>query len=174
MADRDRKRQERRKRKQRSNERREERAERSEERNQAVRETLEPLEPNERPGIVTAGAVISALLALSVLGLYLSGEKVGVFDAYGNKTGEQQPSILAAIVPIGVMGLMAWGMWNARYWAVLGFQALMALLMIATILNIVAANSIFDAVANAVVLAVACYLFYKMVKALARIQMPNR
>jgi Na+/H+-dicarboxylate symporter len=174
VADRDRKRQEKRKRKQRSSERREERASRSEERNRVVRETLAPLQPEERPGVVTAGAVISILLALSVLGLYLSGEKVGVFDAYGNKTGEQQPSIIAALVPIGVMGLMAWGMWRVRYWAVLGFQALMALLMIATILNIVAATSILDVVANGVVLGVAGYLFYKMVKALARIQMPNR
>ncbi|CAN5636351.1 hypothetical protein BH10ACT11_BH10ACT11_21640 [soil metagenome] len=174
MAARDRKRAERRKRKERSNERRAERAEKTEEKNEAIRESLEPLGPEDRPGVVTAGAVIALVLALSVLILYLSGKKVGVFDAYGNQTGEQKPSILAAIVPIGVMGLMAWGMWNVRYWAVLGFEALMALLMIATILNIVAATSIFDVVANGAVLGVAGYLFYRLVKALARIQMPNR
>ncbi len=174
MADRDRKRQDRRKRKERSLDRRAERAQQTEVKNQAIRDTLEPLGPTERPGVVIAGAVISLLLALSVLVLYLSGKKVGVFDAYGNQTGEQKPSILVAIVPIGVMGLMAWGMWNVRYWAVLGFEALMALLMIATILNIVAATTILDVVANGVVLGLAGYLFYRLVKALARIQMPNR
>lgn len=174
MADRDRKRAERRKRKERSVERRAERAEHSEQKNQAIREELEPLGPTERPGVVTVGAAISLLLAISVLVLYLSGQKVGVFDAYGNQTGEQKPSIIAAIVPIGVMGLMAWGMWNVRYWAVLGFEALMALLMIATILNLVAATSIFDVLANGAVLGIAGYLFYRLVKALARIQMPNR
>ena len=42
------------------------------------------------------------------------------------------------------MGVMAWGMWRARYWAVLGFQTVLVFLMIAFTLQLVAAGSWFQ------------------------------
>ena len=63
MASRERKRAERHKRKARSAERRAQIAARYEERNRAAREALEPLSEDERPAVVTVGAVISGLIA---------------------------------------------------------------------------------------------------------------
>ena len=181
MGSRERKRSERRKRKERSVDRqaelatmREARAARSEEKNQAVREGLEPLAPDERPTVVTVGAVISGVLSVSIVVAYLVGVEVGTFDDFGNETGEAKPNVISALIPAGMLAVMSWGMWKAKYWAVLGFQALLAILMVATVLGLVAATKVTQAVGNTLVLALAGFLFYKMVKAMARIQMPER
>ena len=136
---------------------------RSEQKNQAAREALVPLKPGERPLVVTIGAIIAALLALSVAGAYLAGAEVD---------GEKPP-IVQVIVPTLLMSLMAWGMWRARYWAVLGFQTLLLLLLLATSLGLVQATDGLQIAGNVVVLAISGTLFYFMVKALARIQMPR-
>ena len=136
---------------------------RSEQKNRAAREALVPLRPGERPLVVTIGAVISALLSLSVIGAYLAGAEVD---------GEKPP-IVQVIVPTLLMGLMAWGMWRARYWAVLGFQTLLLLLILATSLGLVQATEAPQIAGNFAILAISGALFYFMVKALARIQMPG-
>ncbi len=164
MADRERKRAERHKRKARSVERRARATARSEERNREAREALEPLGPSERPLVVTVGAAISALIALSVVVAYAVGATVN-----GNR-----PPVLQVIIPALLMGVMAVGMWRARYWAVLGFQAVLALLIVAAALGLVAAGSVTQLVGNLALVAVAGALFYLMIKALARIQMPTR
>jgi len=136
---------------------------RSEQKNQAAREALVPLRKGERPLVVTIGAAIAALLSLSVIGAYLAGAEVD---------GEKPP-IVQVIIPTLLMGLMAWGMWRARYWAVLGFQTLLLLLILATSLGLVQATDGVQIAGNLVVLAISGALFYFMVKALARIQMPQ-
>jgi hypothetical protein len=71
--------------------------------------------------------------------------------------------------------MMAWGMWHARYWAVLGFQlALVFVLFSAFFGLLVGASSVIEVLATLALLAVAGSFFYFMVKAMARIQMPTR
>ena len=164
MASRERRRAERSKRKARSVERRDQIAASYEERNRAAREALEPLAQDERPPIVTVGAVISGLIAASVVIAYLAGAEVN---------GERPP-ILQVIPSAVVMGVMSFGMWRARYWAVLGFQAILALLILAAALGLVSAGSAAQLVGNLTLIAIAGSLFYFMIKALARIQMPER
>jgi len=65
-------------------------------------------------------------------------------------------------------------MWRARYWAVLGFQAILALLILAAALGLVSAGSGAQLAGNLALIAIAGTLFYFMIKALARIQMPER
>jgi threonine/homoserine/homoserine lactone efflux protein len=72
------------------------------------------------------------------------------------------------------MAVMSYGMWRSRYWAVLGFQAILALLMVAAALGLVAAGGVLQVAANILLIAVAGTLFYFMIKAMARIQMPER
>jgi hypothetical protein len=65
-------------------------------------------------------------------------------------------------------------MWRARYWAVLGFQFMLGFLLVILALLLVRAS---NALAVVVVLAIgvpAGVLFWKLVRALARIQMPER
>jgi hypothetical protein len=164
MASRERKRAERRKRKARVTGRRAEIAARYEERNRAARETLEPLAPQERPVVVTVGAVISGLVAISVLVAYALGATVN-----GNR-----PHLLQVIIPALLMGVMAVGMWRVRYWAALGFQAILALLVLGATLGLVNAGGLAPVIGNLALIGIAGTLFYLMIRAMARIQLPSR
>jgi hypothetical protein len=138
---------------------------RAEERNQRVRESLEPLAEGQRPLVVTIGAAISALIALSIVGGYLFGAEVD---------GEK-PAVAQVLAPALLMGVMAWGMWRARYWAVLGFQLLLVLLIFSAFFGLaVEATSAAQVVATGGLLLVSGTFFFFMVKAMARIQMPKR
>ena len=137
----------------------------AEERNREAREALEPLAEDERPLVVTIGAVVSALIALSIVAGYLAGTEV---------SGEK-PRLVQALAPALLMGIMAWGMWRARYWAVLGFQLVLAFLIFSAVFGLaVQASTVPQILATLGLLAVAGGFFYFMVKAMARIQMPTR
>lgn len=137
----------------------------AEERNQEARESLRPLAPGERPTVVTIGAVVAALVALSVVIGYLAGVKVD---------GER-PELAQVAAPALIMGVMAYGMWNARYWAVLGFQLVLVFLLFSAFFGLlVQAESAAEFAATIGLLVVAGTFFYFMVKAMARIQMPER
>ena len=137
----------------------------AEERNREAREALEPLAEGERPLVVTIGAVVAGLVAISILAGYLAGTEVD---------GEK-PKLAQALAPALLMGIMAWGMWRARYWAVLGFQLLLVFLLFSAVYGLaVQAASVGQVAATLGLLAVAGTLFYFMVKAMARIQMPER
>ncbi len=137
----------------------------AEERNQEAREALEPLADGERPLVVTIGAVVAALIAISVIVGYLAGTEVN---------GEK-PKLLQVLAPALLMGVMAWGMWRARYWAVLGFQLALVLVIFSAFFGLLAGASSLPQIAGTLaLLAVAGSFFYFMVKAMARIQMPTR
>jgi hypothetical protein len=141
-------------------------ARRYEERNAEARAKLEPLPQDERPRAVTVGAVVSTLLAI-VFTVSAALAIAGV-EAGGR---EIKP------LPIIVFGLALWGMtigmWRARYWAVLGFQTLLLLVMLASAFGLVVVSSVLQAVGTTVLLAGAATLFYFMIRAMARIQMPS-
>lgn len=136
----------------------------SQRKDREAREALVPLREGERPTVVTIGAVISALIAISVVVAYVAGAEVD---------GERPP-VTAVIAPVILLGMMAYGLWRARYWAVLGFQALLVILILATSLGLLQAVKAAQVIGNLVLLAVAGVLFWFMIKAWARIQMPQR
>ena len=136
----------------------------SQRKDREAREALVPLREGERPTVVTIGAVISALIAISVVVAYAAGAEVD---------GERPP-VTAVIAPVILLGMMAYGLWRARYWAVLGFQALLVILILATSLGLLQAVKLAQVLGNLALLAVAGVLFWFMIKAWARIQMPQR
>ena len=138
---------------------------RAEQRNQEAREALQPLAEGERPLVVTIAAAVTALIAVSIVVGYLAGVEVD---------GEK-PELARVLAPALLMGVMAWGMWRARYWAVLGFQLILVFLIFSAVLGLaVQAASIGQVAATLGLLLVAGAFFYFMVKAMARIQMPTR
>ena len=180
-SSRERRRSDRRKRKQRSAQHRAEQAARreaiaagSEAKNEAARAALEPLAEGERPTVVTIGAVISALIALSTIVGWVAGVEVTRIGSDGIEQGEHEAPLVSVIVAVALMGTMAYGMWRARYWAVLGFQALLVLVLVAASLGLVQATSWLQALGTTLLIVVAGALFYLMIKAMARIQMPER
>jgi hypothetical protein len=137
----------------------------AEERNQAAREALEPLGEGERPLVVTIGAIVAGLIALSILGGYLAGVEVD----------GKRPEIAQVLAPALIMGVMSYGMWQARYWAVLGFQLILVFLIFSAVFGLaVQASTVAQFAATLGLLAVSGAFFYFMVKAMARIQMPER
>ena len=76
----------------------------SEERNAEVRAELEPLAQGERPGAVTAAAIVATALAALVLAGYLAGARVGGRGTLGG-----------AIALAAILLVAAWGMWRVRY-----------------------------------------------------------
>jgi hypothetical protein len=138
---------------------------RAEQRNQEAREALEPLEQGERPLVVTIGAIISALIVLSIVIGYLAGTEVN----------GQKPPFVQVLAPSLLLGLMAWGMWRARYWAVLGFQLILVFLIFSAVYGLaLQAATVGQVLATLGLLAATGTFFYFMVKAMARIQMPTR
>jgi hypothetical protein len=137
----------------------------AEQRNQEAREALAPLAEGERPPVVTIGAVIAGLIALSVVVAYAAGVEVD---------GEK-PRFAQAAAPALIMGVMSWGMWRARYWAVLGFQLILVFLIFSAVFGLlIQASTVAQFAATLGLLAVSGTFFFFMVKAMARIQMPER
>jgi Na+/glutamate symporter len=141
---------------------------RAEEKNQAVREALEPLAPGERPGAVTLGAIFSGLIAL----IFWGSVFVRLFTDIKIEGSEPDPIQLAVFA--AVMTAMAIGMWRVRYWAVLGFQMLLVLFLVAATAGLLTAQTLLQAIFTTLLIFVVGFLFYRMIKAMARIQMPTR
>jgi lipoprotein signal peptidase len=71
------------------------------------------------------------------------------------------------------MLVCAWGMWRLRYWALLGFQALIAIIIILFAFVAVTANDIGRLVIAVVIMGALGTLFWKLVRVLSRLQMPK-
>ena len=141
---------------------------RSRARIEAARAALEPLAPGERPTAVTVGAIAAGMLALANV--------VAVVAGWDGAAGEDDRAraLAGSILVTGLLCVVAWGMWRAKYWAVLGMQTLLALTLIAAALGLVTAGNVGAMVVLVVILIAAGTLFWFMVKAMARIQMPER
>lgn len=137
------------------------RSERSEARDAEARARLEPLRAGERPPAVTVAAIVALALAVANLALLAGGYRI--------KGGSSQTAGLVVFELLLLTAAM--GLWKARYWAVLGFEALLGLAVVyASLLLIVASN--LAAVALCLGIAIpAGVLFYKLIRAMARIQM---
>jgi hypothetical protein len=137
---------------------------RSERKNAQARAALRPLHPGQRPLVVTIGSVLCGVLAASIVIAYVAGVEVD----------GDRPPIAQIVAPALLLGLACWGMWRARYWAVLGFQAMLLLLILASGLGLVQAQTAAQVAGDLGLLVAAGTFFYFMVKAMARIQMPQR
>lgn len=134
-------------------------------RNQEARERLRPLAAGERPAVVTVAAIACALVALSIVVLY----------AAGAKPDGEEPRLAQIAAPVLITGVLAWGMWRARYWAVVGFQLVLVFLIFASFYGLaLEADSLGGFLGSGGLLVVASAFFVLMVKAMARIQMPER
>lgn len=138
---------------------------RSEAKNQAVRDALEPLAPGERPGAVTVAAVVAALLSAGNVVTYLLSD-----HAKGADGGRE---IFQMVMISAVLAVAAWGMWRAKYWAVLGFQTLLGLQAIVMVLSLMRADSALAALIFLAVIALSAILFWYLIRAMARLQMPE-
>ena len=117
---------------------------------------------------MTVGAVAAALLAAANL--------IAVIAGWDGAAGEDDRAraLAGSILVTGLLCVVAWGMWQAKYWAVLGMQTLLALTLIASALGLATVGNAGAAVVLVVIIVLSGTLFWFMVKAMARIQMPER
>ena len=137
---------------------------RGELRNQAVRAQLEPLAPGERPRAVTVAAVLAAILCVSNLVAFALG--------FGVRGEDPQP--FGVLLFSALMAVAAVAMWKGRYWAVLGFQLLLALSVLLAFLALLLASNLLAVLVTVITIAACGTLFWFLVKAMARLQMPQR
>jgi hypothetical protein len=137
---------------------------RSEIKDAEARAKLVPLREDERPRAVTVAAIVAGLLAIYEVIAYVAGQTIN---------GKKPPVPQIAVFVI-LMAAAAWGAWRARYWAVLGIQALLAITIVFFSLALLRASRWTDVLIVIAVVAPAGTLFYFLVKSLARIQMPER
>lgn len=132
-------------------------------RDEAVRATLEPYDPGERPRAIVVAVSLALMLALANLALMLSGYKVQ----------DQSASPLSGVLFALVMVAAAAGMWRLRYWAVLGFQALLGIAIVIFSLFLLRASNLLGAALCLFVIGGGGWLFWKLVRVLSRLQLPR-
>jgi hypothetical protein len=140
------------------------RASRTERKNAEARAALEPLAPGERPRAVTVGAIVTTVAATGNLIAYLAGGEIQ----------GQRPAAVGVLAFTALMYVMAGGLWRARYWAVLGLEAILGMILVFFSLFALRIETAIDALVSAAVLIPAGALFWFLIRAMARIQMPQR
>lgn len=133
------------------------------ERDEIARAGLTPLEPGERPTPVVVATVVAVVLAVSNLGLFLAGVEVQ----------GQKPNVFGVLLFGALMLVAAWGMWNLRYWALLGFQALLAVTLVIAGLSVMVAGNLLALILCLAVLGLGGWLFWKLVRVLGRVKVPR-
>lgn len=131
----------------------------------ALRATLEPLAPGERPWPIVVGAILAALAGGVQLVLFLAGVKLKVAGTHA--------AAGSTIVFALVMLVCAIGMWMLRYWAVLGFMALLAIAVTNFALALLKVSNALGLVIALAGIVIPGFLFFKLVRVLSRIQMPK-
>lgn len=132
---------------------------RSEAKNAEVRATLTPLEPGERPlPLLIAIGVAIVLAAVNLVGTIISDDV----------------PLVGTIIFCVVMGMAAYGLWNQRAWAVLGFLALLGIILAFATLSLLVASNLAAVAFCLALIAGTGTLFWKLIRVLGRIQAPPR
>jgi hypothetical protein len=125
-----------------------------------ARAALQPLGPDERPTPLLVAVAVALVLAFGIL---VSVATVHDLSKHG---GSLPGGIFLAAVLLG----LAWGMYGRRYWAVLGFEALLAFQIIVTSLALVVAETWLAAGLCVLSIGLGGWLFWKLVRVMGRIQ----
>ncbi len=136
----------------------------SADRDEPLRATLTPLGEAERPRPLLIAIAVAALLAV---GIAVSVVTVHDLRRHG---GSVPGGLFLALV----LAALALGMYRRRYWAVLGFEGLLAFQILVTSLALVVASTVLAAVVCALSIGLAGWLFWKLVRVMGRIQAGER
>lgn len=126
----------------------------------SARAALRPLGEHERPVALTVAVLVAVALAVATL---VSVSTVHNLSRHGG-------SLPGGLFLACVLLALAHGMHRRRYWAVLGFEALLAFQIIVTSLALVVAETLLAAGLCALSIVLAGWLFWKLVRVMGRIQ----
>jgi hypothetical protein len=137
---------------------------RGEERDAAIRAQLEPLTPGERPLAITLASIAAGVIGIANFVLWAAG-----YEVRGNDQSAAGVIVFSALILIAAVG-----MWQMRYWAVLGFQALLGITIVTAGLSLLLVGNLQGALVALVILVPACALFWSLIRPMARLRMPAR
>jgi uncharacterized protein (DUF983 family) len=109
-------------------------------------------------------AIAAAVIGVANLVLWAAG-----YEVRGN-----DQSAAGVIVFSALMLVAAVAMWQLRYWAVLGFQALLGITIVTALLSLLLVGNVQGALVALVILVPACALFWSLIRPMARLRMPER
>jgi hypothetical protein len=141
------------------------RSARSRERDDLIRASLEPLKPGERPRVLTVAAMVAFAFAIANAVAALSGNDIA------SPSGD--PTLLS-FVTTALLVVAGAGMLALQYWAVLGFQTILAIQIVFFSLYLIGVQKLWQAIIPLVAIGLLGWLFWKLVRAMARLQMPER
>jgi hypothetical protein len=133
-------------------------------REELARAALQPLGEDERP--------VSLLVAVAVAGVLAVAVIVGTLTIHG--LSRHGGSLPGGVFLACVFAFLAVGMYRRRYWAVLGFEALLAFQILVTSLALVVASTLLAAGLCLISIVLAGWLFWKLVRVMGRIQAGER
>lgn len=133
-------------------------------RNDQARAALLPLGEGERPPAL----LVSIVLALAVAGAVLAGVLTS------KELTRQGGSVPGGLFLATVFVVLAANMWRRRYWAVLGFEGLLAFQVVIACLALLLARTLIAAAGCVAAIAIGGVLFYKLVRVMGRIQAGER
>jgi len=129
-------------------------------RTEQARAALKPLAAGERPRALLVAIVVCAVLAVGVI--------VGALSVHD--LSRRGGSLPGALLLACVFGSLALGMARVRYWAVLGFEALLAMQILFSALALTVASTLAAAGECLLGIALGGWLFWKLVRVMGRIQ----
>ena len=138
---------------------------RSREREELVRAQLQPLAPGERPRPIAVASVVALAFAIANVAAALAGADLS--------SEQNDPAALTAVTT-AILVVVAIGMWLRRYWAVLVFQVILALQVIVFSLALVRVQKWWLGIGTATAIGLLTWLFWKLIRAMARLQTPPR
>lgn len=137
---------------------------RSASRDEHARAALRPLADGERPAALLVAVAVAVALAGAVL--------VGTLTVHD--LSRRGGSLPGGLFLAGVLLALAHGMYRRRYWAVLGFEALLGFQIVVTSLALVVAETWLAAGLCALDILLAGWLFWKLVRVMGRVQATER
>jgi hypothetical protein len=112
---------------------------------------------------VTVAAIVAALIGVGNIVLLIADDEL-----------HNRPRITGGLVFVALMFIAAIFMWRRAYWAVLGFQTLLALSIVLSSLSLLFAENVEAVIRSVVIIVPAGVLFWFLIRAMARLQMPTR
>ncbi len=129
-----------------------------------ARAALSPLGADERPTALRVAVAVCVVLSLAVI--------IGALSVHN--LSRHGGSLPGAVFLAALFALLGRGMYARRYWAVLGFEALLAFQILVTSLALVVASTILAAAICLVSVGLGGWLFWKLVRVMGRIQAGER
>jgi hypothetical protein len=133
-------------------------------RDEEIRANLEPLGPGERPRIITIAAIVAFVFAIANVATALTGNDIS--------TASGDPSVSTAVTT-AVLLVAGFGMLARQYWAVLGFQTILGIQIVFFSLYLIGVQKLWHAIIPVVAIGLLGWLFWKLVRPMAQLQMPK-